>query len=451
MNLISQTSAFQSGDLEKAYSKKTWDAAEYIYWGIISLLIGFFILEFFVLKTTWQVTFIFKVILILLGFLSYNIIKPQIKSPDWLIFGYLLLFSSYCFNIIHLHSGFVVTLYFTILTLVIGSSNYLVFWNSRFAFGLVVSILIMFIIFELQADFVNLETNLNLGGYAFFSLLVLTAFIPDARKRNYTLNLERDLKKDEAIGKLNKKVNEVQLKLVEIEQLLKIDREKDQILRHDIKNKITNILGLSKLIDESGTALEEEEQNYLQLLKEVSTDLLTDVDNIFGNDEENSDIHLRLAIQDTNLKTSFKKVKSLLKPRLEAGGVELDFSTENTDSSILADPYVFVNLIEKILNYLIDWSKTNHKVILLTKDLDSRVRIEILAPSAKIPASVLNQIFKPLDEFEIQSSFAPPQGLGLQIAKNLTEKMGGYFKYTTSMTEGVTFKLEFPKSSQPVS
>ena len=131
--------------------------------------------------------------------------------------------------------------------------------------------------------------------------------------------------------------------------------------------------------------------------------------------------------------------------------MELDFSTENTDSSILADPYVFVNLIEKILNYLIDWSKTNHKVILLTKDLDSRVRIEILAPSAKIPASVLNQIFKPLDEFEIQSSFAPPQGLGLQIAKNLTEKMGGYFKYTTSMTEGVTFKLEFPKSSQPVS
>jgi hypothetical protein len=54
MNLISQTSAFQSGDLEKAYSKKTWDAAEYIYWGIISLLIGFFILEFFVLKTTWN-------------------------------------------------------------------------------------------------------------------------------------------------------------------------------------------------------------------------------------------------------------------------------------------------------------------------------------------------------------------------------------------------------------
>lgn len=448
MNSIPAPSHSPNLELAKAYEKKTWDAAEYIFWGIISLLIGFFILEFFVLKSSWQSTFLFKVILISLGFLSYNIIKPQIKSPNWLIFGYLFLFAAYCLNIISFHSNFVVTLYFSILTLVIGSANYLVFWNARFAFGLLASILVLFGLFEWQNEFRTLETHLNLGGYAFFSLLLLTAFIPDARKRNYILNLERDLKKDKSIGSLNKKVHETQLKLVEIEQLLKIDREKDHILRHDIKNKVTNIMGLSNLIEEQNTNKTEEEQNYLNLLQEVGTDLLKNVDNILGNEEERQDVHLRISFHSVNLNTSFKKINSILKPKLESSGIDLILPKEKELGFIYADSYVFVNLVEKILNYLIDWSKKNEAVLLEKVDLEKAIRIEIKAPSAKISAAALNQIFKPLGEFEVQSSFAPPQGMGLQIAKNLTEIMGGYFKYSSSMNEGVTFKLQFPKAAQ---
>jgi signal transduction histidine kinase len=435
-----------SPEIQYSFRKKNWDSFNYIFWGISSIILAMIILEYFMFPILWKTTILFKMLLVGIGALGYSFLRSNLTSPDWLILGTLILFSSYCFTVIQLAIGFEITLFFAILSLVIGFSNYLVLWKSKFSFYEVASIGLIFILIQYNDNFNSYQEIMQLGGYSFFIILLLSAFIPDARKRNYMLNLERELLKDQLLARQNKKLNKVQLELNELEEILKINSEKEKIIRHDLKNKFTNIIGLSQLIEIKDGKITEEDESYLNLLKEVSTDLLKYSDNVFSQSSMEDGSGLKLDLKPLELFHCFKKVKQEITPKLESQGLNLLVSEESKGLYITADLLVFNTVLENILNYLMSWSTSGQQVLIATVELPSAIRIELTAPSAKIPSESLNHIFKPLANFEFQSSFDRPTGLGLQIAKSMTGRMGGYFKYQTDQIEGVVFKIEFPKT-----
>lgn len=434
-----------SPEAQVSFEKKTWDSFNYIFWGITSIIIGLYILEYFIFPYLWKTTFLFKASLLGIGFLGYSFLKTRVSSPDWLIVGTLGLFSAYCFTIIQLTEGYQVTIILAILTLVVGFSNYLVLWKSKFSFFEVVLISLLFFFIQYNSDFVLLQEIMQLGGYSFFTVLILSAFIPDARKRNYIIILERQLLKDQLLTKQNKKLNSVQLELSELKEILKINSEKEKIIRHDLKNKFSNIIGLSQLIEVEDGKITEEDESHLTLLKEVSTDLLRYADSVFSQSNVGDGSNLQMNLKSLALLPSFKKIKQEITPKLESQELSLIIQEGSEGLCITADSLVFNTVLENILNYLISWSSPNQEVVISTLELPTAIRIELKAPSANIPWESLNNIFKPLANFEFQSSFASPTGLGLQIAKSMTGRMGGYFKYQTDINEGVVFKIEFPK------
>ncbi|MFT4855715.1 MAG: signal transduction histidine kinase [Algoriphagus sp.] len=436
--------SFEAAD---SFNQKNWDSFNYIFWGISSIMLGLIILEFFILNDLWTITLIFKVLLFGVGFIAYAYLRPKLSSPNWIILCTLVLSSAYFFTIIQLTEGFKITLLFAILSIVIGFSNYLLLWKVKFSFFEVSSIITIFFLIQYNDNFNSFNNILQLGGYSFFLVLILSAFIPDARKKNYFLNLERELLKEKLISRQQKKLNSTQIEISELKEILKINSENEKIIRHDLKNKFTNIIGLSQLIEIKDGKITEEDQSYLQLLKEVSKDLLRYSDNVFNQSDSQDGSSLRMSIKKVYLSRSFQKVQKELIPKLDLQGINLLVIEENKESYILADFLVFNTILENILNYLIGWSTINQNVIISSMELTENIRIELTAPSAKISSGDLNNIFKPLENFEFHSSFSTPKGLGLQIAKSMTERMGGYFKFQTDEMDGVVFKIEFPKTT----
>lgn len=435
-------------EIQSHYDKKSWDSGNYVYWGITSILLGLFILEFFILKSIWHTTLLFKSILIGLAFIMYHLLKKHSPTPNVLVLIYVSLFSVYCITIIHIEVGFIVTLYFAILTLVISVTNYLMLWESKFSIIEILVVCFIFLTFQWLNQFTNLWEVMALGGYVFFLFIILTSFIPDARKRNYLLNIDRDLKKNNIINNLNIKVNELQVQMEEIQQLNKIDREKEKILRHDLKNKISNIIGLSQLIDGQEA---EEDQMYIQLLRDVSTDLLKYADSLYSKNEEKLKSPLNINLELLNIYAAFRKSKNEMKAKLEKKGIELILPESDPQTYIEADLLIINNILENILNYLIDWSNIQSKIIVSFVESQPNLKVQIEAPSTQVSPEKLNNIFMPIENFEFTSSFAKPKGLGLQIAKSMTEKLGGYFKYQTNLNGGVTFKLEFKSPEKSAS
>jgi signal transduction histidine kinase len=441
MDIDSHQPYSQSQQLQARFEKKSWDAANYVYWGVLSVCLALFIVEFFLTKSLWQTTFAFKVFLVAFGFLSYYKLKNLLKSPEILVLSYLILFTIYCLSIIHQESGFIVSFYFCLLTLVLSVSNYLMLWNSFYSFLEVFAAVLLFTLFEYFGDFAHTWEHLALGGYAFFLFILTTSFIPDARKRNYILNLDRDLKKQAVIEKLSAELSNLQLQKEELLQRKKIDKEKEKIFRHDLKNKINNIIGLSQLINGSG--LNEEDQTYIHLLKDVSTDLLKYADNLYHKNQSDFTVPVKITLEPVNLFALLKKTKDEIQAKLETKGIELILPKTEINTYITADFLVMNNILENIFNYLIRWSEAGKSInVSIAKD-SQHSRLEIYASSTQITAQELNNFFKPIENFEFNSSFEAPKGLGLQIAKNMTEKIGGYFKYQKELTGGITFKLEF--------
>ena len=68
------------------------------------------------------------------------------------MFGILALFSAYIFNVVHLTSGFFVTFYFILLTVVIGAGNFLALWRSKFGVLLFLYNTLIFFVFHIQGN-----------------------------------------------------------------------------------------------------------------------------------------------------------------------------------------------------------------------------------------------------------------------------------------------------------
>ncbi|WP_338226446.1 HAMP domain-containing sensor histidine kinase [Algoriphagus confluentis] len=427
-------------DISSSLEKKHWDISNYVYWSLISLTLGLFVLEFFLVKEYYQTTLFYKAGLLLVGFGGYGLLRRKISSPSLMILVMSSLFLAYCFFMVYQSSGYLITLYFLIATLVVGGINYLVVWKGAFSLSLVLFAAGIFLGISYAFDWEGFYALFPLGGYLFFFTLVLTSFIPDSRKKNYVLNLERDLKKEQILKNQAKDLQDLQIKYAEVLEFKKIENQKEKILRHDLKNKVNNIIGLSQIILETNDP--EENQSYIQLLNEVSNDLLRFSDNIFSRDEDQPTA-LRISKSQVNVLSSFKKIKSELEPKLDQSTLELKWLGEENPLLVHVDKLIFNNILVNLLNYLILWSKPDSLILVSGEQSAAQIRIQLSAPSAKISARELNYIFKPLDSFQFTSSFSAPQGLGLQIAKSMTEQMGGYFKYQTGIEDGVIFKLEF--------
>lgn len=430
--------------MKETFKKKNWDSFNYIFWGGNSIILSLFIIDFFILDNIWQSLLLFKVSFLAISLSIYTLLKPILKSPNWLILGYIILFSSYFFCVIELIDDIKVTIYWSILLLLIGSANFILLWKPKFSFLQVIFTFAIFILLEFESGFGFFSSKMTLGGYAFFGVLIMTSFIPEIRKRNFLFNLKIVANKDNLIENLRKGLIETNLELRELREIIKIKSEKEKLLRHDLKNKFNNIIGLTSLIEPKDGLLSEEDEESLNLLKGISTDLLSYSDTIFSNSDPETAGKLGIDIEQVKLSESFDKVKSELKPILTAKNLQLIISKEAKNSNILADFLILNNILLNILNYLIRWSTTDQTVLINIISQDKYVLVDLSAPSANLTADEINRIFKPLENFEFQSSFDTPQGLGLQIAKNMTERMGGYFKYQAGIKEGVTFKLAFP-------
>jgi len=442
---MSDSTNENSMDISSSLKRKYWDISNYIYWSLISFTLGLFVVELFLAKDIYLDTLLYKAGILLVGFLGYGLFRRKVAIPNLMILVMTTLFLGYCFYMVYETSGYLITFYFILATLTVGGINYLVVWKSGFSISLVLISILLFLGISALNDWNSFFDLFPQGGYVFFFVLILTSFIPDARQKNYALGLERDAKKDEILRSQAIKLRELEVKYAETLEIRKIENQKEKILRHDLKNKVNNITGLTQIIADAED--QAEYQTYLQLLKDVSTDLLKFSDNVFTRGDSRK-YELNISLGEVDLQSAISKIQKEFLPKLEEKGQEIIWKGPKERQSIWADTLIFNNILTNLFNYLILWSKPGANIEISTVPTQTQLRILIAAPSAEISADELNHIFKPLDSFQFTSSFSAPQGMGLQIAKSMTEQMGGYFKYQTEINKGVIFKLEFHQTAQ---
>lgn len=255
--------------------------------------------------------------------------------------------------------------------------------------------------------------------------------INQALKEIYEGNPNVHLEKEELTGVLKQMaeyINDIAGGFTNaIEQSLKSERLKTELITnvsHDIKTPLTSIINYVDLLKQEDIK-DEKIKQYIDILNQKSLRLKKLIEDLVEASKVSSG-NVKLNIEVIDLKELLAQTMGEFEDRFENKNLKIDIEMPDEEVKIKADNRYMYRVIENLFSNITKYSIDNSRVyISLTKQND-RIKLEIKNISKdklNISPDELMQRFVRGDK----SRYTEGSGLGLSIAKSLTEMQGGKF------------------------
>ena len=129
-------------------------------------------------------------------------------------------------------------------------------------------------------------------------------------------------------------------------------------------------------------------------------------------------------------------------PLLEDRGIEYSIEIPEQELIVDLDPESYLRIINNLLQNVITHSQADTVTVLLEKQ-EGSMRLSVTDNGVGIGKEDLKQIFSRLYKCD-KSRSEKGSGLGLSIAYQLAEKMGGKLAAKSSLGKGAAFLLTLP-------
>ena len=255
--------------------------------------------------------------------------------------------------------------------------------------------------------------------------------INKALKQIYEGNPNVHLEKEELTGVLKQMaeyINDIAGGFTNaIEQSLKSERLKTELITnvsHDIKTPLTSIINYVDLLKQEDIK-DEKIKQYIDILNQKSLRLKKLIEDLVEASKVSSG-NVKLNIEVIDLKELLAQTIGEFEDRFENKNLKIDIEIPDEEVKIKADNRYMYRVIENLFSNITKYSIDNSRVyISLTKQND-KIKLEIKNISKdklNISPDELMQRFVRGDK----SRYTEGSGLGLSIAKSLTEMQGGKF------------------------
>ena len=212
-----------------------------------------------------------------------------------------------------------------------------------------------------------------------------------------------------------------------IEQSLKSERLKTELITnvsHDIKTPLTSIINYVDLLKKEEFENKQVEQ-YIAILDNKSQRLKKLIEDLVEASKVQSG-NVKLNIEDINLKELLNQTTGEFEDRFEKKKLKIELSVPEEDVIIRADNRYMYRIIENLFSNITKYAMENSRVYIDLKLQKNKVRLSLKNISSEklnISADELMQRFVRGDK----SRHTEGSGLGISIAKSLTELQGGSF------------------------
>ena len=315
-------------------------------------------------------------------------------------------------------------------------------------------------IFWYYWGFVLISVILASFFYSGFAILILIAFwIWSYYKiKKYIANQEeiRDALEDIYNGKKEVYVNDSELKGIlkqmaiyvndisggfsnAIEQSLKSEKLKTELITnvsHDIKTPLTSIINYVDLLKKENIQ-DEKIKEYIEILDKKSQRLKKLTEDLVEASKASSG-NVQLNIENIKIKELINQTIGEFRDKFEEKGLIIETNMPEKELSIKADNRYIYRIIENLFSNITKYALENSRVYIDVIEQNSRVKISIKNISKEklnISADELMQRFVRGDK----SRYTEGSGLGLSIAKSLTELQNGKFEIKI---DGDLFKVD---------
>ena len=433
----------------KEFSKKAWYQTNNIIWTIIFIYPLFFIVDYIFATDLWIQFFIIRVITVLVILSLYSLF--QRRNYNYRVLLHITLFllsatSALLCNIVDLQH---LNVYFLLFSAIFLFFNLQVFWepfNSVIQAALAFVLLAIF--FTLFSQY-TIDLVIANGGQVFFIIALVSCLVPGARFKV----IQRDVRSQLLINRSNEQLKEQFTDINEkntiidsqYEQLRKLDNQKNSFINiagHDLKNLVGSIVMSNNMLKEEDFRLSPDQLELSGYIGEAAEKMQYLLNKLMDVKEiEAPEMRFNLEVFDINQEASHV-LKGLVETA-QMKNVHLVDHISTIPIMVNLDRVFAGQVFQNLLSNAIKFSQTNNSIRVVTSMQRQKFVFEIIDEGIPIGQYDLDTMFNKLKTLSEASGHVESRlGLGLSIAKLMTQEMGGELSYRSD-DNGNYFRVEF--------
>jgi signal transduction histidine kinase len=436
-------------ELLKEISKKAWYQTNNIIWMILFVYPLFSIVDFIFANNIWLQFFIVRIITDLVILALYSLFQRKNFNYRLLLHISLLLISitsALLCNIVDIQQ---LNVYYLLYGAVFLFFNLQVFWEPiNSVLEALIALVLLAIFFNLFSPY-TLDTVISNGGSLFFIIALISCLVPGARYKV----IERDVRSQLLIAKSNEQLKDQNRDIAEknsiidtqYEQLLKLDNQKNNFINiagHDLKNLTGSIIMSNNMLKDEDYRLSADQIELTGYISEASEKMQYLLNKLMDVKEiESPEMRFKLEVFDINA-----EVQHVLKGLAETAQMKNIHLVDNIQKSpinVNLDRVFVGQVFQNLLSNAIKFSQTNNSIRVVTGLQHQKFVFEIIDEGIPIGHEELAGMFNKLNALSEASEHTESRlGLGLSIAKLMTQEMGGELSYRSD-DHGNYFKVEF--------
>jgi signal transduction histidine kinase len=436
-------------EFSKEVLKKAWYQTNNIIWTILFLYPLITIIDVIYNPGIWVQFLIVRVITDIIIYALYTWFKS--KNYNYRILLHITFFALSCTsavlcNLVNIQQ---LNVYFLVYSAIILFFNIQVFWEPVHSIiQSLVALILLTIFFNALSDY-TVDLFVSNGGQFFFIVASISCLIPSARFKV----IEREVRSQLLIEKSNEQLKNQNRDIVEkntiidmqYERLLKMDEQKNSFINiagHDLKNLIGSIIMSNNMIKEEDYRLSADQKEFSDYITESAEKMQYMLNKLMDVKEiESPEMKFNMEIFDINI-----EVRGIFRGLMETAQMKNIHLVDNIlklPLNVKLDKVFAGQIFQNLLSNTIKFSQTNNNIRVVTSLQRQKFVFEIIDEGIAIGQDELDMMFNKLKILnEAHTSQESRLGLGLSIAKLITQEMGGELFYRSD-DNGNYFRIEF--------
>jgi|GEM_PF-4515987 len=215
-------------------------------------------------------------------------------------------------------------------------------------------------------------------------------------------------------------------------------------MSHELRTPLNAILGFGQILEiDPVEPLSEKQKNYVKHILTGGEHLLKLVDQVLDLSKIESG-KMDLSMEEITLDEASRECLTLIDRSAKTRGLKIEIDID-TPLTIKVDYIRFKQVLLNLLSNAVKYNNEGGSIALAIKDTDdNKVRISVTDTGPGIAQEWKSELFEPFNRIGRESGNIEGTGVGLTIAKQLTEAMGGQIGFESEVGKGSTFWVDFP-------